>query len=358
MPEPSNYVDRRLRYQTTSVKINPTYLQQMVSRGVGFDKEIYRMDNELVVLKEKPAAQYLIAGWRRQWSDGGSISSGLPRYLINKLNAREIGRLGEGVSRECYPFQVPGTHDAYRPRVAYQDGLPSQDMLRRNYFYDAGNGLIIFLGEEPWFRIDIYGQAFFQAVRELGIQRTVAVEGYNGAAPPELERNVSCIYSNPRMKEELEKYGVSFSNYGSRGRNGPTIGMALNSIAYAEHPDLDMFRFGAMAPMFPFLSRNNDPVGIARDHRAYYAIMKRLKPMFKLDIDLAELMALGQAESEELQESLERIGNSNSKAKELIDRARADYVVRPFEESVELDPELDKTLNDILQNMPDEPPEN
>lgn len=316
------------------------------------------MDNQLVVLKEKPQAQYLIAGWRRQWSDGGSISGGLPRYLIDKLAAKEIGQFGEEVSRECYPFQVPGTHDVYRPRVAFQDGLPTQDMHRRNLFYDAGNGLIIFLGEEPWFRIDIYGQAFFQAVRELGIQRTVAVEGYNGAAPPELERNVSCIYSHPRMKEELEKYGLRFSNYGSQSRNGPTIGMALNSIAHQEHPDLDVFRLGAMAPMYPFLSGNNDPIGIPRDHRAYYAIMTRLKSMFKLDIDLGELISLGESESEELRKTLERIGESNSKAKEIIDRARADYVVTPFEESVELDPELDKTLDDILQNMPDEPPEN
>lgn len=315
------------------------------------------MDNQLVVLNEKPVAHYLIAGWRRQWSDGGSISSGLPRYLINKLNAKQIGQLGEEVARQCYPFQVPGTHDVYRPRVAYQDGLPTRDMHRRNYFYDAGNGLIVFIGEEPWFRIDIYAQAFFQAVRELGVQQTVAVEGYNGAAPPDLERNVSCIYSQPRMKEELQKYGLRFSNYGSQGRNGPTIGMALNTIAHDEHPDLDVFRLGAMAPMYPFMSTNNDPVGIARDHRAYYAIMKRLKSMFKLDIDLAELLSLGEAESNQLQETLERIGSSNSKAKEIIDRARADYVVTPFEEFVELDPGLDKTLSDILNNMPDEPEE-
>ncbi len=313
------------------------------------------MDNQLVVLKEKPVAHYLIAGWRRQWSDGGSISSGLPRYLINKLNAKQIGQLGEEVVRQCYPFQVPGTHDVYRPRVAYQDGLPTRDMHRRNYFFDAGNGLIVFLGEEPWFRIDIYAQAFFQAVRELGVQQTVAVEGYNGAAPPDLERNVSCIYSQPRMKEELQKYGLRFSNYGSQGRNGPTIGMALNTIAHDEHPDLDVFRLGAMAPMYPFMGTNNDPVGIARDHRAYYAIMKRLKSMFKLDIDLAELLSLGEAESNQLQETLERIGSSNSKAKEIIDRARADYVVTPFEEFVDLDPGLDKTLSDILKNMPDEP---
>ena len=155
--------------------------------GLGFDKEIYRMDNQLVVLKEKPVSQYLIAGWRRQWSDGGSISSGLPRYLIDKLNAREIGQFGEEVSRQCYPFQVPGTHDAYRPRVAYQDGLPTQDMFRRNYFYDAGNGLIIFLGDSELASRDLLDQAVFPAgkrahdgtARELGLQDVVLTDTHD-----------------------------------------------------------------------------------------------------------------------------------------------------------------------------------
>jgi hypothetical protein len=159
------------------------------------------MTDDMLILHEKPDVKYMIAGWRRQWSDGGEISGGLPRYLIDKFGARRIGELGNEVSRMCYPFQVPGTHDIYRPRVSYQDGLPVSEMHRRNYFYDAGNGLIIYLGEEPWFRIDIYGQAFIQAIKELGIQQTVVVEGYNGAAPPDMERNVSCVYSQPSMKE-------------------------------------------------------------------------------------------------------------------------------------------------------------
>ena len=42
--------------------------------------------------------------------------------------------------------------------------MPTGQMRRENYFYDAGNGLIVFLGEEPWSRMDIYGAAFFQAI--------------------------------------------------------------------------------------------------------------------------------------------------------------------------------------------------
>ena len=88
------------------------------------------MADELLVLQEKPDAKYMISGWRRQWSNGGRISSGLPRYLIEKLGAKKIGHLGDRISELCYPFQVAGTHDTFRPGAAFQDGLPSSPMAR------------------------------------------------------------------------------------------------------------------------------------------------------------------------------------------------------------------------------------
>jgi hypothetical protein len=311
------------------------------------------MTDQLVTFQEKPSARYLIAGWRRQWSDGGGISGGLPGYLISKLSARKIGEMAQEVSNLCYPFQVAGTHDTFRPLVAYQDGLPSEAMHRENHYYDAGDGLIIFLGEEPWFRIDVFAEAFFQAIKELGIEQTVAVEGVNGPVPPDLERRVSCVYSKPGMRQTLEKYGVQFSSYGSDGRRGPTIAMALITLAHYEHPEVEMFRFGSMAPMYPFLTGNNEQVGIARDHRSFYDILRRLKSLFKLEIDLAELHALGEAESTELQNRLDTLSASNPEVKQVIDGARADFTFTPFSELVELDPALDKTLEDILRNMPE-----
>ena len=311
------------------------------------------MADELVVFQDKPSAQYLIAGWRRQWSDGGGISGGLPRYLIEKLGAKKIGELGVTVSSMCYPFQVAGTHDTFRPLAAFEDGLPSQPMHRENYFYDAGNGLIIFRGEEPWFRLDVFAAAFFQAIKDLGITHTAAVEGVNGHVPPEMERRITCVYSKPEMRETLDRYGVQFSSYGSEGRRGPTIAMALVTLAHYKYPDLEMFRIGAMAPMFPFITGDNEQVGIPRDHRSFYDIMRRLKSMFKLDIDLTELETLGKDESDELQSRLDRISSTNSEAKQLIEGARADYGFTPFEEPVDLDPTLDKTLDDILRNLPE-----
>lgn len=300
-----------------------------------------------------PAADYLIAGWKNQWSDGGNISSGLPAYLIERLNARKIGRLGPEIERMCYPFQIAGTHDAFRPAAGFYEGLPSVPMHWDNEFYDAGNGLIVFLGEEPWFELDLYGDALFAALRRLGIKQTAAVEGYNGPAPPDLERRVGCVFSQPEMQDTLERHGIQFSNYGSGTRQGPTIGMALVTMAHYRHPDLSVFRLGAMAPMYPFSTSGNRQVGIVTDYRAFFDLMRRLKAMFRLSIDLSDLESRGNAESARLQETLERISNSNSNAREIIDRVRADYRYIPFEEPVELPPQLDQALDDILREGPE-----
>ncbi len=313
------------------------------------------MAEELFVLNEKPAANYMIAGWRRQWSNGGRISSRLPRYLIDTLGARKIGEMSDEVHKLCYPFQVAGTHDVYRPSAAFRDGLPSEPLRRENEWFDAGNGLIIFLGEEPWQRLDLYAESFFQVIKELGIKQTVAVEGVNGPAPPDLERRITCTYSRPEMKEKLERYGVQFSSYGSDGRRGPTIGMALVSMAHFQYPDVEMFRFGAMAPMYPFVAGSNQQLNITTDRKSFYDIMRRLNALFDLSIDLTELKSRGDAESQELLSTLERIASSNAEAKKIIDQVRDDYTFTPFEQPVELDPALDQTLEDILRNVTDEP---
>jgi len=258
----------------------------------------------------------------------------------------------------CYPFQVAGTHDAFRPLASFNEGLPSESMHRENDFFDAGNGLIIFLGEEPWYRMDLYSQGFFQAIKELGIQKTVAVEGVNGPAPPELERRITCAYSKSSMKEDLEKYGVQFSSYGSDGRRGPTIGMALVSVAHYEHPDVEMLRLGAMAPLYPLLASNNQQLGITRDHRSFYDILRRLNAMFDLSIDLNELKDLADSESLELQTNLDKLSETSREAKQVIEQVRTEYSFTPFERRVELDPSLDQTLEDILRNMPGDPDAN
>ena len=113
--------------------------------------------NPALNIWEQPSSRemYLIAGWR-QWADAGSMSSGLPQYLIKQTGARQIGEIkNDGF----YLFQFPGTHDLVRPVVKFQRGYPESLQTKRNeIFYrgDEDRGVIILVGDEPHLDVERY----------------------------------------------------------------------------------------------------------------------------------------------------------------------------------------------------------
>jgi len=144
--------------------------------------------SELYEIWERPtSARYMIAGWQ-QWADAGAVSSGLPLYLLEQTQAAKIAEIHPD---GFYLFQVPGTHDLFRPMVKLQEGHRESMEEKLNEFFFAGDdehGFHIFLGEEPHLNEERYADAFFDVVEELGIERVAAVAGVYGAMPYEKER--------------------------------------------------------------------------------------------------------------------------------------------------------------------------
>jgi len=145
----------------------------------------------------------MIAGWR-QWADAGSISSELPKYLIEQMDARKIGELRDD---GYYLFQIPGAHHLLRPVIRLEDGYRQSLEEKRNEFYftgDSENGLVIFLGDEPHLGIEKYAANFLTAVKKLGVAQINGLAGVYGPVPYNRDRQVSCIYSLPSMRAQLE----------------------------------------------------------------------------------------------------------------------------------------------------------
>ena len=241
--------------------------------------------NDLTELWEKPpSGKYMIAGWH-QWADAGVVSSALPQYLIDQTQARKIGKMK---SDGFYLFQIPGTHHLLRPVVKLDEGYRQELREKRNEFFyagDDGKGFLIFLGEEPHQNEEQYAGAFFDAIEELGVQRVAAVAGVYGAVPYDKNRDVSCVYSLPTMKDELAKYAVRFSNY----EGGATISMYL--AHKAEERGIEFFRFCAFTPAYD-LSKGSmlvQRMTVEQDFKAWYDLMIRLNHMFNLDMDLSDL---------------------------------------------------------------------
>jgi len=244
--------------------------------------------DDAVVLNERPVAQeiYLVAGWR-QWADAGSISSELPLYLVEQMSATKIGEIrADGF----YLFQIPGTHDLLRPEIKLSDGHADWVETRKNEFYYAGNeekGLVIFCGDEPHRNVVRYADAFLDVVEALGIKRSAVVAGVYGAMPYDRDRQISCVYSLPAMRQDLSRFAVQFSNY----EGGASIGTCL--AHQAELRSLELLAFYGMVPYYDFsqVSAEFTGIQIERDLKAWYDIMARLKHMFGLDFDLSDLEA-------------------------------------------------------------------
>ena len=237
--------------------------------------------NELIELEETPTVKYLIAGWH-QWADAGAISSALPQYLIEQTGARRIGSIKPD---GFYLFQIPGAHHLLRPIVKLNEGYREKLQQRHNEFFYADDTLLIFLGEEPHQKEEQYAEAFLDAAEALGVERIAAVGGVYGPVPYDKDRDVSCVYSLPGMKDELAQYGVRFSNY----EGGATISTYLADRAEAR--GIEFFAFYAFVPSYDFSTRSMaiHPVAIGEDFKAWYDLMKRLSRMFDLDMDLSDL---------------------------------------------------------------------
>ncbi len=246
--------------------------------------------DELIHLTEKPVADeiYMVAGWE-QWADAGSISSGLPEYLISHTNARKIGEISPD---GFYLFQVPGAHHFLRPEIKLKDGYRENLQTSANEFYYAslGNkGLVIFLGVEPHMNVDRYARAFFDVVKELGVKRVVAVGGVYGAMPYNMDRSVSCVYSLKPMKAGLMDYSLRFSDY----EGGATIGSYL--LDHAENVGAEFLALYAFVPAYDFTQPSQMPVQgirLENDFRAWYELMRRINHMFAIGLDLSELEQL------------------------------------------------------------------
>lgn len=286
--------------------------------------------SDAINLWEKPQAKeiYMLVGWR-QWADGGSISSGLPRYLWQETDARKIGELK---AHGFYMFQMPGTHDLLRPVVRFEEGFPQSLESRKNEFYYAGDeerGVIFFLGDEPHLDVDRYVNNLLDVVEELNVRRIIGFGGVYAEVPYEKERMISAIYSMPHLKENLENMAVNLSNY----TGGASIGSYV--CRRAGERDIEYVAFYAFVPTYDFsqVTQIGNAIRLENDFMAWLGVMKRVNYMLDFDFDLRDLekkseklITVVDAKVAELDDLAPQLG-----VREYMDRLAEDFEEVPFE---------------------------
>lgn len=226
----------------------------------------------------------MLAGWR-QWADAGSVSSGLPEYLVKLTSARQIGTIRPD---GFYLFQVPGTHDLVRPVVQFDQGYPKALEVPRNEFFHTtfdDQGVVIFLGDEPHLDIERYMTALLQAAKILKVTRIIGLGGVYGELPYDKERIVSCTYSLPALKDEVTQLAVTLSDY----HGGASIGSYL--CKRAGEQGIEYVGLYGFVPAYSFegLGVLGNGIRIENDFTAWLGIMRRINHMLKTRFDLTDL---------------------------------------------------------------------
>lgn len=237
-------------------------------------------------LTERPEAQqvYMIAGWR-QWADAGSVSSGLPQYLIQQTHARQIGTIRPD---GFYLFQIPGTHDLVRPVVKFIEGYPELlETPHNDVFYsgDSQQGMVYFLGDEPHLDIERYIAAVLQIAKALNVKRIVGLGGVYGELPYNKERMISSNYSLSQMKDEIGSLAVTHSDY----HGGASIGSYL--CRRAGEQGIEYVGLYAFVPTYSLseFTQSGNSIRIENDFMAWLGIMRRINHMLKTHFDLTDL---------------------------------------------------------------------
>jgi proteasome assembly chaperone (PAC2) family protein len=239
---------------------------------------------ELLEIPNTADEVYMLAGWR-QWVDGGSISSGLPKYLSKQAKSRKIGEIKPG---DYYLFQLPVTQDLMRPIVKHNHGHTEFLQTRRNEFYYAEmgkKGIVYFIGEEPHMNIESYVQTLLDAAQQLNVKRIVMFGGIYAEVPYNRDRFVSSIYSLKSMKKEVRDLSVNLSDY----QGGASIGSYLTKRAGER--DVEVVGFYTFSPLFHMAGREkiSESIQIGNDYKAWLDVMERVVHMLGLEYDLTDL---------------------------------------------------------------------
>jgi proteasome assembly chaperone (PAC2) family protein len=223
------------------------------------------------------------------WPNAAGVSTGVVTYLIRKLRAKKFAEV------EPWDFYVLTSS---RPITSIDGGrvetfaVPASDF----YYWSSGKAkdAIFLLAREPDMHWKEYAELVFQVLKDYGGKRIYTVGGVNDYVPHTREVMVSAVVSDSKLKGELAGYGVEFIDY-----KGPASIHTFFSAAAREN--MEVVSLWGRAPIY-----------ITQNPMVYYAVLRRLVALLKLDIDLEDMKNAARVTQEQVSEQI-------AQSSELID---------------------------------------
>ncbi len=240
------------------------------------------------------------------WMDGGDVSTGTVKCLIEKLEARKFAEIDpEGF----YIYSFPGMMEMtamFRPHTKIEDGLIMSYEAPRDAFYASEKGdLILFLGKEPNLNWEEFGECIFSLCSEFGVKMIYFIGSVSGLVPHTREPRLFCSASSERLKDAFGHYGVNYTNY-----EGPASIVTYLTVNCSNY-DLGMISLVATVPAYV---QGSNP-------KCIEAVARRLVGMLGLRVDLDDMSAV----SEEFERKLSEVVQEQPELAGNIQKLEEDY---------------------------------
>jgi hypothetical protein len=210
------------------------------------------------------------------WMDGGDVSTGTVRRLVDLLEARPFADIDP---EPFYIYSFPGSMELtalFRPHIEIEDGLvKSLDMPGSTFYAHAPANLVLFVGKEPHLRWQTFAGCILELARAVGVGRLLFVGSFGGAVPHTREPRLYVTCSEAGLLPEMERYGLRRTGYEGPGS------FASYLMARAPAAGLQMTSLAAEIPGY---LQGTNPLCIE-------AVTRRLAKILRLPLDLAALRA-------------------------------------------------------------------
>src|SRR5271163_2775318 len=152
---------------------------------LGYNPIMTQGSDDLLQIRHSPALnQATLVLAFGGWMDGGDVSTGTVRRLVDLLTAQPIAEIDPD---PFYLFNFPGSMEIaalFRPPIEIEDGLiTSLDMPSNVFFCHEPANLILFLGREPNLRWRAFGDCVLELARRVGAIRVLFIGSFGGAIP-------------------------------------------------------------------------------------------------------------------------------------------------------------------------------
>ena len=210
------------------------------------------------------------------WMDGGDVSTGTVRRLVDLLEARQVAEIDP---EPFYLYNFPGSMELtalFRPHIKIEDGLVVSHEMPANVFYchEPAN-LVLFLGKEPNLHWRAFGDCVFELAHRAGVRRMLFVGSFGGSVPHTREPRLYVTGSDARLLPEMGRYGLRRTGYEGPG--------SFTSYLLTRAPSAALEMASLVAEIPGYLQGRN-PMSIE-------AVTRRLAKILKLPLDLEALRA-------------------------------------------------------------------